>query len=328
MNISSPRVPGMKDSIEAGRRPTIAHRIEFAAVAAAVGTSRLLPGHFASRTAAAAGRLGYHLGVRRKVVESNLRIAFGERDADWRADIALQSYAHLAREAIATLRAAPGGQRAAMEQAYLEGGDVLSNALDRGRGVVLLAGHLGNWELGVATIAGSGFPLDAIARRQNNPLFDRAILDARNRFGVHVIDRHRATRPSLESLRMNHLLTLVADQDARDNGVFVPFFHRLASTPRGPAVFTLRTGAPLFLMEPIRQPDGRLRVRLVPLEFQPTGDADADTYAITALYARSLEQSVRESPGQYLWQHRRWKTKPPASPGVAEPTASRKPSVE
>jgi KDO2-lipid IV(A) lauroyltransferase len=303
----------MRDAIEAGRRPTVAHRIEFGAVAAAVGLSRLLPDRPMARLAAATGRLGYHLGVRRKVVESNLRIAFGDRDDAWRANVARDSYAHLARETIATLQAAPGGQPAAMAQSCLEGGQALTAALDGGRGAILLAGHLGNWELGVANVAGSGFAVDAIARRQNNPLFDRAILRARTGFGFHVIDRHNATRPSLESLRMNHVLVLVADQDARDNGVFVPFFSRLASTPRGPAVFALRTGAPIFLLEPLRQPDGRLRVRVIPLPFAPTGDPEVDTYAITAGYAAALERSVRSAPGQYLWQHRRWKTGPPGS---------------
>jgi KDO2-lipid IV(A) lauroyltransferase len=301
----------MRDAIDAGRRPTVAHRIEFGAVAAAVGLSRLLPGGAMMRMAAAVGRLGYHLGVRRKVVEDNLRIAFADMDDAWRATIAKESYAHLARETIATLQAAPGGQPAAIAKSYLEGGGALSAALEGGRGAILLAGHLGNWELGVATVAGSGFPVDAIARRQNNPLFDRAILRARTGFGFHVIDRHNATRPSLESLRLNHVLVLVADQDARSNGVFVPFFKRLASTPRGPAVFALRTGAPVFLLEPLRQPDGRLRVRVIPLPFEPSGDPEADTHAITAGYAAALERSVRSAPGQYLWQHRRWKTKAP-----------------
>jgi KDO2-lipid IV(A) lauroyltransferase len=312
MKTSPPQLERMRDGIQKGRRPTLAHRFEYGAIAAAIGGSRLLPDRVVRRMAVAAGRLGYRLGVRRNVVEHNLRIAYGERDEAWRADIARRSYAHLAAEAIATFQCAPGGQPAVLEQAWLDGADLLSDALDLGRGVVLLAGHLGNWELGVATITSGGFPLDAVARRQNNPLFDRAILNARNRFGIRCIDRDRATRPSLESLRSNRILTLLADQDARGAGIFVPFFGRLASTPRGPAVFKLRTDAPLFLMEPVRQPDGRLRVRVVPVPFEPTGDAEADAYAITALYARTLERSIRTAPEQYLWQHRRWKTDPPS----------------
>lgn len=291
------------------QRPTLAHRLEYGAVVTAVATSRLLPDRTLSSLAAATGRLGYRLGIRRKVVDANLRIAFPERDDAWRATIAMRSYAHLARETIATLHAAPGGQQAAMAQSYLEGGDALSDALDRGRGIVLVAGHLGNWELGAATLAGSGFPLDAIARRQNNPLFDRAMLKTRTGFGFRVIERHSAARPSLEALRANHVLTLIADQDARAAGVFVPFFSRLASTPRGPAVFALRTGAPLFLMEPLRQPDGRLRVRVLPLEFEASGDTEADTYTVIATFASALERSIRSAPEQYLWQHRRWKTR-------------------
>lgn len=312
MNTSTPPLRGMRDAIEAGRRPTVAHRIEFGFLSAVISASRVLPDHTVRAMAGAAGRLGYRLGVRRKVVESNLRIAYGDRDDAWRADVARRSYAHLAKEAIVTLQCAPGGQPAVLEQAWLDGGDALSDALDQGKGVVLLGGHLGNWELGAATIASSGFPLDAVARRQNNPLFDRAILDARTRFGVRCIARDNATRPSLESLRANRILTLVADQDARAFGIFVPFFGRPASTMRGPAVFKLRTGAPMFFMEPVRQPDGRLRVRVLPVPFEPSGDAEADTWEITALYARALERAVRAVPDQYLWHHRRWKTPPPS----------------
>jgi len=297
-------------AVRSGRRPTTMHRLEYAAVATAVGTSRLLPRPMVTRMAEMTGALGYRIGVRRNVVASNLRIAFPDRPDAWRADLARESYTHLTRETIATLLCAPGGQPAVLEQAVLEGGDLLSDALDTNRGVILLAGHLGNWELGAATIASSGFPFDAVARRQNNPLFNRAILEARARFGVNCIDRGDATRRSLESLRANRVLTLVADQDARDRGVFVPFFGRPASTPRGPAVFALRTGAPIFLMVPLRRPDDRLHVRVQPLPFEPTRNAEADMYEITALYVRELEAHIRTAPGQYLWHHRRWKTEP------------------
>jgi len=294
------------------RSPTLAHRFEFAAIRATVGASRLVSAGLATRIAGGTGRLGYRpLGIRRKVVDANLEIAFPDRDVAWRRRVAADSYAHLAAEGLATLRCAPGGRQAVLEQAWLDGADTLQAALDLGRGVIILAGHLGNWELGVGTIAASGFPLDAVARRQNNPLFDRAILEARAGFGIRCIERSRATRPSLESLRANRLLTLIADQDARRRGIFVPFFSRLASTPRGPAVFALRTGAPMLLMEPLRMADGRLRVRMLPIEVELSGDAEEDTRSITAAYARTLEASVRSAPEQYLWQHRRWKTRPP-----------------
>lgn len=314
MSADAPRAPQRPTPApRPERKPTLSHRLQFAAISATVATSRLLNDRAAAAVAGATGRLGYRpLGIRRKVVDANLRIGFPERDDAWRQDIAARSYAHLAREALATLRCAPGGKAAVLAQAWLDGADLLQHAIDGGRGVIILGGHLGNWELGVATIAGSGFPLDAVARRQNNPLFDRAINQARNGFGVTCIERDRATRPSLESLRANRLLTLVADQDARDNGIFVPFFSRLASTPRGPAVFALRTGAPMLLMEPLRMDDGRLRVRMLPVEVELSGDADSDAYAITAAYARTLEASVRSAPEQYLWHHRRWKTSPPA----------------
>jgi KDO2-lipid IV(A) lauroyltransferase len=150
-----------------------------------------------------------------------------------------------------------------------------------------------------------------VVRRQRNPLFDRAINASRSRFGIRVIDRSQATRAVMAGLRANHVIALIADQDARGAGIFVPFFGRQASSPRGPAVMALRTGAPLVLMVPLRMPDGRLEVRFRRIEVDRSGDPEAAARRITAAFANGLEAGVREAPEQYLWQHRRWKTRPP-----------------
>lgn len=297
------------------RPPRVGHRIEYALTAAGLRATGLLSDTAAARLAGSLGRLGYRpLGIRRAVVETNLRIAWPDKPEDWIRRTAAASYAHLARETLATLRAGRVGAAAALAQADVHGLDAVRAALDAGSGVLLLAGHLGNWELGGAAIAAHGVPFDAVVRRQNNPLSDAAILAARERFGIHCIERSSATRRGLESLRANRLLALVADQDARGGGIFVPFFGRPASTPRGPAVLALRTGARLFLMEPLRMPDGRLRVRVLPIEVQPSGVTGADARSITRAYVHALETAIRQAPEQYLWHHRRWKTAPSEEP--------------
>ena len=119
----------------------------------------------------------------------------------------------------------------------------------------------------------------------------------------------------------------MGDQDARRAGVFVPFFGRPASTHRGPAIFSLRFGAPAFACVARRLPgeDVRYRVSGAAVDVPRTGDLDADVVALTAALARRLEEEVRVAPEQYFWFHRRWKSRPPepltAGPGMHSPDA-------
>ena len=302
------------------REASFGQRAEYALFRAVVGGGLLLRPGAAGRVAGGAGRFGYRvLRIRRHVVDSNLRLAFPDRDAAWIRRTAAASYAHLARETLATLWYSRAGIAALRRDSNVEGLEAFRDALDAGRGAILLAGHLGNWELGTALVAGNGFPVDAVVRRQRNPLFDRAINNSRTGFGMRIIDRTDSTRAILAALRENRVVALIADQDARDSGFFVPFFGRPASSPRGPAVLALRTGAPLILMVPLRRPDGRLHVRFRRIDAGRDGGPGSDAYAVTARFARELEAAVREAPEQYLWHHRRWKTRPPEEPASRRP---------
>jgi KDO2-lipid IV(A) lauroyltransferase len=182
----------------------------------------------------------------------------------------------------------------------------------QGHGVVVVAGHFGNWELGAAAYTARGFELDAIAKRASNPLFYQHILDARERLGLRVIDMRGASRHALRALSAGRGLALVADQYAGRKGVAVPFFGRLTSMLRSPAVLALRSGAPLYLCLPVRLPDGRYRSQLEHIDVTPTADADADVLRITATWAARLEAAVRQHPEQYLWHHRRWRDAAPS----------------
>jgi Kdo2-lipid IVA lauroyltransferase/acyltransferase len=124
---------------------------------------------------------------------------------------------------------------------------------------------------------------------------------------MEIIDFAGATRPGLRALRDGKVLALAADQYAGRSGVRAPFFGRMTSTYRGPAVMALRTGAPLYLAISLRRPDGIYEVRLSAIPVSPTGDMERDVQAVTTEYLRQLEAAVREAPGQYLWHHRRWR---------------------
>lgn len=286
------------------------HRAEYVLVRLARVVDRLLGPRLSAAVAGALGRLGFRLGIRRRVVEAQLRAAFPERDDAWRRRVAREAYEHLGREGIMVLRLSRLGREDVLEATDVDGIDALRAAVDAGTGAVLMTGHFGNWEIGGASVAARDVPLDVVAQSQANPLTDRLINRARERLGMTVIQKGGATRAALRSLRRGRVVALVADQDARRRGVFVPFFGRPASTHRGPAVLALRSGAPVFMGTAVRQDDGRYRVtiRPVPVPVADTPEEQADR--LTAELTAALEDAIRAEPGQYLWQHRRWKTAP------------------
>ena len=205
--------------------------------------------------------------------------------------------------------------KAVIERTTPVGWEQLDEARSLGRGVLLVTGHYGNWEIAAATVAARGVPIAAIVRRQGNRLVDERLQQLRRNLGVETIYQGQAPARVPRILRANGVVGIVGDQDARRSGVFVPFFGRPASTHRGPALFALRLGAPVFscIARRVEGPDVRYEVRGERVEYERTGDLDRDVHALTAELALRLERVVRAAPEQYFWFHKRWKTRP-ASP--------------
>jgi Kdo2-lipid IVA lauroyltransferase/acyltransferase len=181
--------------------------------------------------------------------------------------------------------------------------------------VLIVSGHLGNWELAGAFVAASGVPLEAVARGMENPLFDRYITATRNRIGMTVIHDADAVRRVPRATREGHAVAMLVDQGAVGlASSWVPFFGRYAKTPRGPAVFALRLGAPVVFATALRQPSGRYVMHYEEVPVHPTGDREADVDRIVADYTSTLERWIRRAPEQYFWHHRRWKHQRPGTP--------------
>lgn len=295
------------------------HRIEYLGFRLVRGVFRALPRGLALALGELLGWVaGSGLRIRRRVVDDNLRHAFPDRPARWRARVARGSYRHLGREAVMTFRGS--SREELIEVTELVGFDAFRETVDEGRGAVVVTGHLGNWEIGGAAVAARGVPIDAVALVQANPLFDRDLVEARRRLGIRVIKRGDAPREVLRSLSRGRVPALVADQNARAGGVFVDYFGRPASTYRGPALFSLRTGAPLYLAVALATSRRPLRYRVVfeEVTIDPSGDTDEDVRRLTAAHVAALERWVRTAPGQYFWQHKRWKRRP-GTPGRSVP---------
>lgn len=306
----------MSTALATRLRPVrIGHRLESLLLRVVAGGVRLMPEPMATALGGALGWLaGSALRIRRSVLEENLHRAFPERDSVWIRDIAGASFRHLGREGIAILRLDQLGPEAVRARTEVVGLEHLTEPLAAGRGVVLLTGHFGNWELGGAAVAARGIPIDVVARAQNNPLFDARLNATRAGLGMRVVDRRGSTKTLLRSLRDGRVVALVADQNVQSAGVFVPFFGVPAATARGPALLASRTGAAIVFAAAIRCPGGVARYRVVmhPIEPPPADEANADRIVLER-YLAHLEAVIRLHPEQYLWAHRRWKTRPPVA---------------
>ena len=213
-----------------------------------------------------------------------------------------------------TIRLTRMHQEEIVRRTEVVGLEALREAAAGGSGVVLISGHLGNWEVAAASVAVRGVPMDVAAHLQKNPLFYRHMVERQDRLGLTVIVKNEAFRLVPQALAAGRIVALIADQNIRKRGVFVDFFGRAAATAKGPALFALRTGAPVFLGVAVRKPGypSRYRVMIEPVPVDE-GARGADAIReLTQRHVSILEAQIREAPSQYFWQHRRWKTRPEA----------------
>jgi KDO2-lipid IV(A) lauroyltransferase len=186
---------------------------------------------------------------------------------------------------------------------------LMEESLKQGKGAVLLSGHFGNWELLAKSFA-QRYPTSVIVAQQSNPMVDKLMNETRTIKGFNTIYKDSLVfRAVSRALKRNEFVAILADQDAGRQGVFVPFFGRLASTAKGPAAFALRCGCPIIAAFAVRKPDGKYKT--VPVEIKkPEGvEEEKAIEMIMAEYSRILQKQIEEYPPYWFWFHRRWKTK-------------------
>jgi KDO2-lipid IV(A) lauroyltransferase len=296
---------------------TLSHYAEYYGLRGAVSALRRLGIRRAGDIGEWIGRLGYRpLAFRRDVVERQVRSAFPGLSEPDVVQIAIESYAHLGRTTIETA-IMPEYSREKVLGMFerVEGWDVVERARASGKGALLVSGHIGNWELAGSLVAARGIDLGVVTRRMQNPLFDRYLTSTRQRLGMDVIHDADAVRKVPRKVRSGGMVAFLFDQGAAGlASTWVPFFGRLAKTPKGPAVFALRLDAPLIFACAIRQPSGKYIMYFDELPVARTGERDSDVDAIVNTYTAALERWVRKYPGQYFWHHRRWKHQQPGTP--------------
>jgi KDO2-lipid IV(A) lauroyltransferase len=274
-----------------------------------------LRAHLPPAAGLAAGRrvgdlLWWLLPGRRRRTLDNIRLSLGRDMTPPEIErLGRRSFQHLGMNLIEACRYFLRPTEVMLSQVHVEGVEHLQSAAARGRGVLVLTAHYGNWELLAAAHRLTGLPLSIVIRPLDHPVLDELAARFRRRSGAELIVKHQAVREVLQALRRGRMVGILLDQNAtRAEGVFVPFFGVAASTSKGLAVLALRTEAPVVPVFLRRTADGRHCMDVsAPLE----PPADGDVVAYTARFNRVIEGAIRRAPEQWLWMHARWRTRPP-----------------
>jgi KDO2-lipid IV(A) lauroyltransferase len=275
--------------------------------------ARLLSPRAARRLGRAIGSLMWALSRRdRRRALENLALAYGPgMPPEERARIGRACFANLAgsmTELFSIARRGPAGVLSHVGESQDLG--ALGEAAASGRGLVLYTAHLNNWELLGAYLAARGVRLKVVARRLNDERFDRMITDWRGRMGVETVYQDAGARPLLEHIRSGGALGVLPDQDVpRLAGEFVEFFGREAWTPTGPAALAVTEGVPMVGVFLVRRGDSHALVVSEPIFAPQEGSKRDKVLELTRRATAEIERIVRENPEQWVWMHRRWRTK-------------------
>jgi len=265
--------------------------------------------HISDHTAASFGsRIGtfaYHyFPVRKKEAQNHLKIAFPDWTDSYHERMLKRVYNHFGQIFVDALRLDSINTEVLIT---VENIHLIDRALADGKGLIGLSGHFGNWEMIAIWFARKGYQFYPVIRSQKNRGADRFFMQLRRRIGTFPLYTRTSPQEIIHILRKGKIVALVSDQDARRRGVFVRFFGMSTSTPKGAAIFHLKTGAPLIMAFCYRKGDGtyHLRFEQIPVEVE---EGDPVTI-ITQRFTSRLEDEIRKRPEQYFWFHRRWKTK-------------------
>jgi KDO2-lipid IV(A) lauroyltransferase len=294
--------------------------LEYAIFRAGFAFFALLPRRLALAAGALLGELFYRLDFpHRRIALFNLRLAFPDKsDAERRAILrrSCRNLGRVAAEFCHLPALTPESVRA-----YVRFDDpehwqtALAGVADSG--ALILTGHFGNFELLAYAHALFGYPITLVHRPMRNPLVDRAITDLRSRAGTTSLAKKTAAKAALRALREHRLVAIPSDQNqTRRYGVFVDLFGLPASTTPGPARLAMLSRAPVVPVFLVRdgESDTHRIVILPEVEMVRSGDREADVVANTQRCTAVIEEMMRRHPDQWIWFHKRWKTRPEGEP--------------
>jgi KDO2-lipid IV(A) lauroyltransferase len=301
-------------------KSTLQINLEYLTARTLLAVFGALPFRFSLSLGSTLGGLGYYLSGRlRRTGQRNLELAFPELTPPRRDELLRGCFQNLGRLLGLFSQFTNTSPAALKSMVDSEGLDHLDAAIKSGRGVILFTGHVGAWELSSFALSLFDHPLSFLVRRIDNPKIEALVDRARTRLGNRTIDKRSAAREMLQILQAGETLGILVDLNTLEReGIFVDFFGVPASTTFMVAKLALRTGAEVL---PVFAPWDRKRGRFLlkveePLRFDRTGNEEEDVRRFTQLFTGVVEKYARRYPDQWLWIHRRWKTRPRGEPGI------------
>jgi KDO2-lipid IV(A) lauroyltransferase len=262
----------------------------------------------------ALGRLFYRIDDRhRRIARRNLTLAFPENGGQEREELIRATFRHLGRVAAEFFFLSRLSGKRVHDHVFFEGMEHFHRAQEKGRGVIFLTAHFGNWEwMAAAFPLFSRHPCHVVFRPLDSPFLDRMVERLRTSTGNGTVPKQKAMGQILRLLREGKTVGILLDQNmAWQEGVFVDFFGEPACTNTGVALLALKTGAAVLPVFNIREKDGRYRAVIEPeVPLIRTGDKKSDVLQNTQRFTRIIEGYIRNFPDHWLWVHQRWKTRP------------------
>jgi Kdo2-lipid IVA lauroyltransferase/acyltransferase len=290
------------------------YRLEYALAWLLIRGISILPRPVARAAGIGLGQLVYLLhGKLRRVGMRNLQLAFPDKSAHERRKILRGEFTSLGRQLAEVCLFPSYTPENVTKIVVYDGFENFERAETRGKGVIYLTAHLGGWELSAFAHSIQGHPLHVVMRGMDNPFLDRFITHLRTMHGNRAVDKGNFVRGLLSAMKAGETVGILMDTNMTPpQGVFVDFFGIPACTASGLARIALRTDAAVVPGFTIWDRELRkYRLRFDPaLALIRTGHEEADIVANTALFTKVIEQYVRRYPDQWLWVHRRWKTRP------------------
>ncbi|MCX5669448.1 MAG: lysophospholipid acyltransferase family protein [Candidatus Omnitrophica bacterium] len=243
----------------------------------------------------------------RRFVKANLRVIYPKITNRQLRKISRMVFRNFAKYLVDFFRFEKINHQYIDKNVKLENLHYFDQALAKGKGVVVLTAHLGNWELGGVVIAQLGYPFWAVALPHKNKKVNDFFDAQRNRKGVKVIALGKAVRSCMAEIRKNHMVALVGDRDFSEKGIIIDFFGKPTHFPEGPAALSLMTGASIVPGFMLRNPDNSFTLRIEkPVEFTPSGDKIKDLADLISVYNNIIQDYIRKYPEQWYVFRRFW----------------------